>query len=226
METSTSADAQSIVSHFGLLSTATLVCAGAAALILLWYLVYRPPLRRGTRVLLLLGFGVLPIGAAFTGNVATFEHTKTRAFCGSCHVMTPYTNDSADPNSTTLAARHARNPYFGGENCYVCHADYGMYGTVTTKLSGMKHVWYYYTGWNALSIEQALERIEIARPFRNQSCMQCHSTTGPSWLEQDEHAAMLEDLRSGAISCASEGCHGPAHPFSKEARRRAGEEHP
>ena len=68
----------------------------------------------------------------FSGNIAGYEATKTRRFCGSCHVMTPYAKDSEDVASTSLAARHSRNDAFGAENCYACHADYGMFGTVTT----------------------------------------------------------------------------------------------
>lgn len=211
-----------VVAHFGLLATAAIACAVMAAAILIWYLVKRPPLGRGVRVVLLFGFGLLPIGAAFSGNVATYEHTKKRGFCGSCHVMEPYTGDSADPHSETLAAQHARNPYFGGENCYVCHANYGMYGTVLTKMSGMGHVWYYYTGWNDYTIEEALERIHIRQPYPNTNCMQCHSTETAGFVEVDDHAAILEDVRANRVSCASEGCHGPAHPFSKEAKLRKG----
>ena len=34
---------------------------------------------------------------------------------------------------------------FGSENCYVCHANYGMFGTIVTKAGGMRHVWLYLT---------------------------------------------------------------------------------
>ena len=115
------------------LLAAALACAGASALLVLWYLVRRPQLTHATKLVLLAGIGILPLATATTGNVAGFEATKTRRFCGSCHVMTPYSNDSADPHSTTLAARHARNGMFGDENCYACHADYGMYGTVVDE---------------------------------------------------------------------------------------------
>src|SRR5439155_13741525 len=104
-------------------------CAGLAAALLIWYLVARPKLTRSTKLLLLLGIGVLPLGTAANGNVAGFHATETRRFCSSCHVMTPFGDDSSNPGSTSLAARHARNEMFGDENCYMCHADYGMFGT-------------------------------------------------------------------------------------------------
>ncbi len=219
-----SSSTPNIVNHFSLLAMATIGFAAVAAAILIWYLVRRPRLGRGIRVVLLFGFGIMPVGAAFTANVAGYEQTKRRGFCGSCHVMAPYRSDSEDPNSKSLAASHARNPYFGGENCYVCHENYGMYGTVTTKLAGMRHVWLYYSEWKNYSIQEALEKIEIKKPFPNGNCMQCHSTDAADWSQIGEHVAALEEIRSGQVSCASEGCHGPAHPFSKAAKKKAAEQ--
>jgi hypothetical protein len=219
MESSTSTESLGVIARFGPLMGLSLALAACAAAILIWYLWRKPPLSRTTRLVLLLGLGVLPIGAAMSGNVATFEYTKTRTFCGSCHVMEPYTFDSGDPDSDTLAARHSRVPLFGDQNCYACHADYGMFGAVTTKINGMAHAWHYYTSYRSMSIEEALPLLEIYRPFPNSTCMHCHSTKNPLWAGREEHAAALALVRSGEVSCASEGCHGPAHPFSKEARK-------
>jgi cytochrome c-type protein NapC len=197
---------------------------GGAALatpILLWFLLRQPQLIRSTKIILLFGIGVFPIITATGGNIAGYEATKTRRFCGSCHVMTPYAQDSEDRESTSLAARHARNEAFGHENCYACHADYGMFGTVTTKIGGMRHVYEYAFNFRQLSIEEALPRIHLLRPFQNSSCMRCHSTEGPSWQSVGDHASSAEDVRMGKVSCASEGCHGAAHPFSKPYHAKA-----
>jgi nitrate/TMAO reductase-like tetraheme cytochrome c subunit len=190
--------------------------AGAAALLLLWFLLWRPKLTRVTKVVLLFAIGVLPIGTATTGNYAGFEATKARSFCGSCHVMTPYSNDSGDLHSTTLAARHARNAMFGEENCYACHADYGMFGTIKTKLGGLRHIYLYVTEYRNTPLEEARETIHIRSPFKNSTCMHCHSTQNPDWNAVKEHASLVDRVRDGSVSCASEGCHGPAHPFSKQ----------
>jgi nitrate/TMAO reductase-like tetraheme cytochrome c subunit len=198
------------------LTAAAFACAAASALLVLWWLVRRPALTHATKLLLLLGIGVLPIAMATTGNVAGYEATKTRTFCGSCHVMTPYSADSHDPNSVTLAARHARNAMFGDDNCYTCHADYGMIGTITTKLGGLRHVYEYVFHYHQMSLEEARAKIHIRHPFQNATCMQCHSTRDPLWAAVKEHASLLGRLRDGTVSCASAGCHGPAHPFSKE----------
>lgn len=45
--------------------------------------------------------------------------------------------------------------------------------------------------------------------------MERHSTTGQIWDDVADHESLLEDLRAGETSCASAGCHGYAHPFSK-----------
>jgi len=194
---------------------AALLCAAGSALLVLWFLLRRPALTRTTKIVLLGAIGVLPLATASTGNVAGFEATKARRFCGSCHVMTPYKNDSEDPRSTALAARHARNELFGDENCYACHADYGMFGTVVTKMGGMRHVYEYVLHYRNMSLEEARATIHIRKPFQNSTCMHCHSTEGPSWNAIKDHASILDRVRAGTVSCASSGCHGPAHPFSK-----------
>jgi NapC/NirT cytochrome c family protein len=196
-------------------------CAAIAAVLLLWYLVARPTLTRATKIVLLFGIGVLPIGTAANGNVAGYHATKTRVFCSSCHVMTPFGDDSSNPGSTSLAARHGRNEAFGDENCYTCHADYGMFGTITTKLGGMRHVYEYALHFHQLTVAEALPRIHIRTPFPNATCIRCHSTTAPGWRRIGDHQSLLDQLRAGTMSCASEGCHGPAHPFARVAHIRA-----
>src|SRR5262245_34253056 len=114
------------------------IASGAlAAIILVTYLVRRPHLGRGTKLWLFFGLGPLPIASALTGNLANLEVSKERKFCGSCHVMTPYIEDAQNPASQSLAAIHSRNAWFGDQSCYVCHADYGMFGTAATKIGGL-----------------------------------------------------------------------------------------
>jgi nitrate/TMAO reductase-like tetraheme cytochrome c subunit len=198
-----------------------LACAALAAALLIWFLIARPALTRGTKLVLLLGIGLLPLGTAANGNVAGYHATKTRTFCSSCHVMTPFGDDSSNRESTSLAARHGRNQAFGDENCYTCHADYGMFGTITTKLGGMRHVYEYTLHFHQLSLDEALPKIHIRQPFPNSTCMHCHSTDTPGWRRIGDHNSLLDRLRSGSMSCASEGCHGPAHPFAQVAHQKA-----
>jgi cytochrome c-type protein NapC len=199
------------------LTLIALVCAGLAAIILITFLIRRPPLVGSTKVWLLLGLGVLPLGAAAAGNIEGYQATRERKFCGSCHVMVPHASDSEDMSSGSLASRHARNALFGGENCYVCHADYGMFGTVLTKLGGARHVYEYVTHYRDVSLEEAKRTIHLRKPYPNENCMQCHSTRLDLWQRTPDHKAALTEVRENRISCASAGCHGFAHPSTKPA---------
>jgi cytochrome c-type protein NapC len=189
---------------------------------LLWFLFRRPALDGRVKLVLFVAFGVLPIGSALTGNIAGFEHTKARRFCGSCHVMTPYRADSGNPESKSLAAAHARNEEFGLNNCYECHRDYGAFSTVMTKIGGMRHVYEYYTHYYKVDVKTALAEIELYHPFANAACVRCHSTETTTWSKVGDHRSSLESLRSGRVSCVSDGCHGPAHPFSKPKLSKSG----
>jgi nitrate/TMAO reductase-like tetraheme cytochrome c subunit len=206
---------EGVISMHPVLTWAAIICAVLASLILIWFLARKPPLTGSVKVLLLLGIGILPIGSAASGNIAGFEHTKHRRFCGSCHVMVPYRADAENLTSLSLASVHARNEEFGADNCYECHKDYGAFSTMLTKLGGMRHVYEYYTHWHNVDIPTALATIELRKPFPNAHCARCHSTEVRGWLSISDHASNLPRLRNGEVSCVSEGCHGPAHPFSK-----------
>jgi cytochrome c-type protein NapC len=190
-----------------------------AAAILVAYLIKQPELRLGTQLWLLFGLGILPIGTALAGNVAGMHATKEVRFCGSCHVMLAHTGDARDPNSQSLAARHTKNEMFGGESCYTCHADYGLFGAVFTKINGMHHVVAYLSEYRSKTLDEALPELALYKPFPNHNCMQCHSGNARLWRDVGDHASSRDALIAGKVSCASEGCHGFAHPFTKAARR-------
>jgi cytochrome c-type protein NapC len=211
----------SALSVHPIMSMGAIVCAVLAGVLLVWFLWTKPVLNGHVKLLLLFGFGVFPIGSAVSGNIAGFEHTKSRPFCGSCHVMTPYRLDAENPASRSLAAIHARNEAFGPTNCYECHEEYGAFSTVLTKLGGMRHVYEYYTHYYDMDVKTALAEIELYKPMANASCMRCHSTKVPDWQNVADHRSSLDALRSGRVSCASEGCHGPVHPFAKPKRAHA-----
>ena len=82
--------------------------------------------------------------------------------------MALHAADSDDPASQSLASRHARNAMFGSENCYVCHADYGMFGTVVTKAGGMRHVWLYLTEYRDMPLEEAKTDHPSPRALENE----------------------------------------------------------
>lgn len=194
----------------GLLGSITVALAGAAALILVVFLIKRPRLTAATKVWLLFGIGVLPVAAAFTGNISGFEESTERNFCASCHTMDRFAIDAANPESKTLAAMHSRNKMHGNESCYACHKDYGMFGTALTKIGGLKHMWVYYLG-------DSNKEPKLYKPFTNQACTQCHSTSLAGWLDEPEHQTVAAEIKSGEVTCATSGCHGPAHPEAQKA---------
>lgn len=195
--------------------------AAIAAVILLVHLLRRQPVSGTTKLWLLMGLGIFPIVTAGTANLAGFKATQSRKFCGSCHVMTPHASDSGDSSSLSLAAVHARNEYFGQDNCYTCHKDYGMYGYVLTKMGGTRHVYLYLTEYRNMPLEESKREIRIRKPIPNESCMHCHTTTAPKWLKVPDHGSSLESVRTGKVSCASPGCHGYAHPMTKIGKELA-----
>jgi nitrate/TMAO reductase-like tetraheme cytochrome c subunit len=193
-----------------------LASALLAASILVFYLLRRPALDLRWKLWLFMGLGVLPAVAALASTVAGMERTTHREFCGSCHVMEAHFDDAIAAQSQSLAARHSRNPYFGEHSCYVCHADYGMYGYPLTKLGGMRHVYMYYLGgYDELTLEQAKRQIHLVKPYENLNCRQCHTTTARGWRDIPDHKSLEKELFSNQVSCASAGCHGFAHPFTK-----------
>lgn len=200
-------------SPIGLLAIGT---AGVAALLLLHHLVTRPPLTPAVRLRLLLGLAVFPFIAAVSSTASGLQRTTERSFCGSCHVMETHLSDLESASSPGLAARHARNPHMGPTACYTCHADYGMYGYPLTKITGMMHVYNYYLGgYSSWSLEKFHAEVRTAKPYPNANCRQCHSGTLTSFVNVKEHAALAEELEQNKVSCASAGCHGAAHAFSK-----------
>jgi hypothetical protein len=90
-----------------------------------------------------------------------------------------------------------------------------MFGTIATKLGGLKHVWKYYTEYRNVSAEDAKKTIALYTPFKNATCMHCHSTTVEIWGSVPDHQAALSAIRSDTLSCASVGCHGYAHPNAR-----------
>jgi nitrate/TMAO reductase-like tetraheme cytochrome c subunit len=192
------------------------VAAAIAALLLLHHLVVQPKLQATTRIKLLLGLAVFPFIAAVATTASGMQRTTEREFCGSCHVMDTHLSDLLDPKSASLASRHSRNAEMGPHACYTCHADYGMLGYPMTKITGMSHVYnYYFGGYRKWSLEQFHAEVRIAKPFPNSNCRQCHSGTLASFLNVRDHMGVLDELEANTVSCASAGCHGVAHPFSK-----------
>jgi nitrate/TMAO reductase-like tetraheme cytochrome c subunit len=156
---------------------------------------------------LVLPMAVLPLIIVFLGFSYGLESTKTVASCGSCHVMEPYVANLRDPGSDALAAMHFKNRYIQQDHCYTCHADYGMFGSMSAKLDGVRHVLH-----NTLGSYPT--PLKIARPYPNARCLGCHGES-QAFLKSEGHPQ--EDRPSlfrGEVSCLD--CHGPAHSVAAQ----------
>ncbi len=121
-----------------------------------------------------------------------------------CHVMQPMGNDMLNPSSQTLAARHVTNGWIKEDQCYGCHKDYGLNGTLKAKIDGYRHLMRYITNTYE-------EPIVYRGEFNSMNCMSCHAGT-PNFESLSVHEPVVANLakEESTISCTN--CHGRAHP--------------
>jgi cytochrome c nitrite reductase small subunit len=158
---------------------------------------------------LLVAVGLVPLMVGFVTFSQGLESSATVSSCGTCHVMTPFVRDLQDVKSNTLAATHFKNRYIRENQCYSCHSDYGLGGTIRAKLAGLGHVWRYTTGRYTMPIT-------IAAPYPNSRCLGCHGES-QRFLNSPTKKDMLPELMSGKTRCLD--CHAPAHPEQKKEAR-------
>lgn len=180
-----------------------------AALISLLVLIFRPAMtrERGGRMLAFLLILVFPILALQVGANVHLEHSKSTEFCLGCHEMEVYNKSLHVDDEEFLAAVHYQNARVPQEKaCFTCHTDYTMYGDVTAKLRGLRHVLVHYTG-------QTPEEIELYQPYNNRECLHCHGEAR-SFLEESAHTeedTTMTSLLANRMSCLESGCHDVAH---------------
>ncbi len=157
----------------------------------------------------LLGLGIFPLFLLAVGNFAVLEGATEVKFCGACHLtMKPFIDDLHNQKSQSLASLHFQNRFARGTECYSCHANYGIHGTMEAKLTGLRHVYKYWTSTYHLPIK-------MPTPFENTLCLKCHNGA-KRFMAQDIHldkGEVSKELRSGETECI--GCHGPAHDVAK-----------
>jgi cytochrome c nitrite reductase small subunit len=182
-----------------------------ALLAFAWRSLRRSGLSAATRGWFFVVVGLVPIMVGFLSFAHGLEHSTTVSACGSCHVMTPFVADLRNVSSDTLAATHFKNRYILDHQCYTCHSDYGLGGTLRAKLEGLGHVWRYSTGTYELPIK-------IASPYANVRCLGCHGESQKFLSAAGHPKEELPNLMSGKTSCLD--CHGPAHPAQQKAAVR------
>ena len=155
------------------------------------------------KLVVLVAFCILPIGATFFSNYHVFDGSKNVASCNQCHVMNSFVDDMLDKNSTSLAARHYKHGWLGKKHqCYQCHSGYGLNGSLSAKIAGYRHLMKYLT-------KSYKEPIRIKGNFNNNNCLDCHKTT-PKFNKVKLHSSLIKKLKTNQISCVN--CHGRPHP--------------
>jgi cytochrome c-type protein NapC len=158
------------------------------------------------RVVLLAGLLALPLLLS-VGNISYGVHeSSTTRFCLSCHEMQRHGKSLFADNKQALAAAHYQNRLVDRESvCYSCHKDYAMFGDVTAKLNGLRHVWAHY-------IAGVPKKIELYKPYPNSNCLHCHDDAR-RFVDGVAHRPILPALYAGTTSCLS--CHRIAHDMAK-----------
>ena len=171
-----------------------------------------------------LGLFVLPVFMMLVGAFTTVERSKSVEFCHSCHsAMSPYVSDMQYAASTSLAAVHYKQRWIAQNECYRCHADYGVWGSADAKLRRFAHLYHWLAGSpTALGEEQ----IRTYRRYRNQICLDCHAgsadflSSGRSVHLMIARNLVERDPDTGAEVTSCMTCHSPAHPSLEQWRDR------
>jgi cytochrome c-type protein NapC len=158
------------------------------------------------RLVLLVGLLALPLLLS-VGNISYGLHeSSSTSFCLSCHEMQRHGKSLFVDNRQALAAVHYQNRLVDRDTvCYSCHKDYAMFGDVTAKLNGLRHVWAHY-------IAGVPKKIELYQPFPNSNCLHCHDDSR-RFVDGLAHRPLLGALYAGTTSCLS--CHRVAHDMAK-----------
>jgi cytochrome c nitrite reductase small subunit len=160
--------------------------------------------------MLFIGICVMPLPVMLLGSAVGLEQAKDVSFCRQCHVMRQFVDDMTDPASNRLAAVHFKNRYIQRSHCYVCHTDYGLFGTMEAKLAGVGHIWKESTASYALPVT-------TARPYQFMICLDCHAQS-VKFERVPDHRGLVAKVASGEAGCTS--CHGLSHlPRSERGAR-------
>ena len=136
-------------------------------LVVIWRMIRRHRVTTTSKALLFGAILVIPVVVIFLATAHGMQESMTVEACGECHVMESRVADLRNPASDSLAAVHYKNRYIQSDQCYTCHSDYGMFGTVSAKFEGMGHVYHNIVG-------NYPKPIKIKHPYSNIRCLTCH----------------------------------------------------
>jgi cytochrome c-type protein NapC len=164
---------------------------------------------RGGKILTFFALFLLPALSLSAGYSSQMEHATSTRFCLSCHVMDDFGRSLYVDDPSYIPAAHFQNNRVPRDRaCYTCHTDYTMFGTLHSKLRGIRHLYVQYLG-----TIPAPDRIRLYTPFNNRECLHCHE--GARKFEaQSAHtrtSTTLTDIKSGHLSCMASRCHDTVH---------------
>ncbi len=183
------------------------------SILLIGLVLFRPSIvaARGGKILAFIALFILPIFATGLGGSIHLEHSKSREFCLSCHVMEPYGKSLYIDDPNYLPAAHFQNHRIPAEQaCYTCHTNYTLFGGAKSKLRGLNHIYVYY-------LKTPPAKIALYEPFQNRECLHCHANAR-SYEETTPHKEMKEQLASNDMSCIT--CHNKIHDAAKVGRAK------
>jgi cytochrome c-type protein NapC len=186
-----------------------LLLAVSTALVVLVGLFTRVTRSREGKMLAFVALLVLPTLSVWAGFSEHMEHATSTSFCLSCHVMSDYGRSLHVDDRSYVPARHFQNNLIPRDHaCYTCHTDYTMFGTVKSKIRGLRHLWVQYVG----TIPKP-EDIKLYEPFNNRECLHCHLGSRSFEEVQSHHKKpeLLDSIKAGTRSCMSSGCHDTIH---------------
>lgn len=161
------------------------------------------------KILAFVALLILPVLSMWAGFQEHMQLATSTSFCLSCHVMTDYGRSLYVDDRSYVPARHFQNNLIPRDRaCYTCHTDYTMFGTITSKIRGMRHLWVQYAG----KVPKP-EEIKLYTPFNNRECLHCHLGARKFEEHRSHHKTpeLLDSIKAGTRSCTSSGCHDTIH---------------
>lgn len=189
-------------------STIVIAIIGVAILVNL-YLITQPSCTRGPagKILAFVGIFILPVIVVAFGTQEHIEQSKSTRFCLSCHPMEAYGKSLHVDDNEFIPAVHFQNNRIPREMaCYTCHTEYTLYGDLSSKIRGLKHVWVQYFG-------TIPDSIHLYEKYSNRECLHCHagSRSFESIGAHQPDQATKDSIMTDRKSCASSGCHDVIH---------------
>jgi cytochrome c-type protein NapC len=183
----------------------------AVAAVLALMVAVRPAMTRDRsgKILAFLALFILPAVAAFSASWRHLERSKQTDFCLSCHTMSEHGRSLLIDDPSFLPASHYQNNRVPRDQaCYTCHKDYTMYGDISAKWRGLRHVYAQYLGNRPEPSE-----IKLYSPYNNRECLHCHA--GARSFEQatphNREPGAIAAMKANTMSCLNGKCHEFAH---------------